>query len=352
MKRLFIFILIVQIFFLSNTIFAQTLVTQVKTTSGKWGYINLYGETVIPAMYQKCYPFACDLATVFDDSTGQFQFLRITGEKIKTDITNFTLLDDGVSGLGMIVMSEEMIPVKNDKWGYLNTSGKLVIPQKYDEVNLFHEGYAIVRANGMYFIIDKQGKEIQVNIPGIISLKSFSEGLAVFDLAGGRSGYIDITGRVVIQPIYNGAGNFSEGLAWAKAQNDEVGFIDQKGTWIIKPSFDKGGDFDSISGLARVKSTGFWVYSQRDGKVKYFMNTKNFGEFKNGFAIGEKTGKYGFFNANAEWAIPPQFDAVKDFKNGYAAAKLGDKWGIIDKHGNWVIDPQYLAIKNMEVVAE
>ena len=57
--------------------------------------------------------------------------------------------------------SEGVAHVKqNDKYGFINTEGKVVIPCIYDEVWGFSEGLAKVKQNDKWFIINIEGKVI------------------------------------------------------------------------------------------------------------------------------------------------------------------------------------------------
>ncbi|MBK7505883.1 MAG: WG repeat-containing protein [Bacteroidetes bacterium] len=47
-----------------------------------------------------------------------------------------------------------------DKFGFLDNSGKEVIPLIYDDAFRFSEGLAIVEKNGKSGYIDKTGKEV------------------------------------------------------------------------------------------------------------------------------------------------------------------------------------------------
>lgn len=49
----------------------------------------------------------------------------------------------------------------NNKWGCINKLGKEVIAFKYDSVGDFENGKAIVRLNGKTFFINKIGKEVK-----------------------------------------------------------------------------------------------------------------------------------------------------------------------------------------------
>ena len=62
-------------------------------------------------------------------------------------------------------------------------------------------------------------------------------------------------------------------------------------------------------------------------------------------AYDEETGKYGYIDANGQWAIQPQFEEAHLFRGHYAAVSTGDPWdytmGVIDETGTWVVEPQY-----------
>ena len=65
---------------------------------------------------------------------------------------------------------------KNDKWGYVNTKGELIIPCIYEYANDFSEGLASVRKNGKEGFINKKG---EIAIPfKFEECGNFSEGLA------------------------------------------------------------------------------------------------------------------------------------------------------------------------------
>ena len=69
-------------------------------------------------------------------------------------------------------------------------------------------------------------------------------------VSGGKRGFIDKTGKLVIDPQFDGAGNFAEGLARVSIGN-KWGFIDKTGKYVINPQFDGAGNF--AEGLACVK---------------------------------------------------------------------------------------------------
>jgi hypothetical protein len=113
----------------------------------------------------------------------------------------------------------------NDKWGFMNDTGKVVVPCKYERVWFFSEEIAAVYLDGKWGYIDVNGKEITPY--KYDDFDSFSEGLARVNL-NGKWGYIDKTGNEVVPFKYDDAWSFSEGLARVKL-NDKEFYIDKTG---------------------------------------------------------------------------------------------------------------------------
>jgi hypothetical protein len=69
---------------------------------------------------------------------------------------------------------------------------------------------------------------------------------------GGKSGYIDATGKLVINPQFDNAGDFHEGFADVVVK-DRSGYIDKTGKLVVPPQFDDNSRFSE--GLAAIGST-------------------------------------------------------------------------------------------------
>ena len=78
------------------------------------------------------------------------------------------------------------------KWGFIDKTGKQVIPCLYDDADSFSEGLATVKVGIKWGFIDKTGKQI---IPCLYDeVFSFSEGLAPVEV-GGKWGFVDKYGN-------------------------------------------------------------------------------------------------------------------------------------------------------------
>jgi hypothetical protein len=331
--------------------FAQNYRILVQPAGSKdWGFADLSGKLVIDAKFKKVISFSEDgYAAYYDAKTKQFGFIDINGGALATAVSDFKLPE--VFGFGMKGFKGGFAAVKVvDKWGYLNTEGKLVILAKYDKVTPFDQGYATVKLGDKFLVVDQNAAEFPVDVAGLADVNDFSELLASFKTDADQVGFIDGHGKVAIEARFKAAGDFSGGLAWAKDATGTVGYINEKGEWVIAPKFESGKNFDPETGLARVKNGDRWGYVNKAGEVSYMNDSDLFEDFFNGLARGRKAGKFGFYNSKMEWVIQPQYDGARDFKNGYAAVKKGDLWGVIDANGNMVIEPKYEDIKDVEVI--
>ena len=214
------------------------------------------------------------------------------------------------------------------------------ITAEYDEAGQFHDGMAWVRKGDKYGYINESGKlvipmifeaaynDMGYYIGGFYPMSNFAEGLAAVSIDG-KGGFIDKTGELVIPAIYDG--NF---------------FI---GEWIsYMPMFNEG--------LARVRKDGNFGYINKAGEVvvpfEYFWaGHEHTGFFTEGLirvATGsyEERFKWGFVDMSGNIVVPLIYGFAQSFSNGLAAVTHeedsgSDKWGFIDRTGKLVIPFEY-----------
>ena len=120
--------------------------------------------------------------------------------------------------------------------------------------------------------------------PNLLKLKyeeaySFSDGLALVK-QGGKFGFIDITGKEIVVPIYDTIRNFKEGMIAVgikKQVAEDIcvirwGLIDKNKKVVVPLIYDEVTDFSE--GLAVVKLDDSWGYVQIDGTVKEWSINK------------------------------------------------------------------------------
>lgn len=200
----------------------------VASKNNKQGVVNVSGKVIIPFEYDYVlsiyneteiigYKAVDGLNCIFFDKNGK----QISNDYFDSD-SSFGFGD------GLYVIK------KDDKFGYMNTNGEIVISPQYDKATTFENGIACIQYNNEYGCIDKQGKTVVE--PQFDEMKNFSEDLAAIKISG-KWGYIDKSGKIKISPIYDEADNFSDGIAKVET-NNKIGYIDKSGKYKIEPIYD------------------------------------------------------------------------------------------------------------------
>ena len=219
--------------------------------------------------------------------------------------------------------------------GFIDWTGKVVIPAEYDNAGDFSEGFAWVVKNGKIGFIDNTGKVI-TSFQYDITL-GFHEGLAAVT-KNGKVGFIDTTGKEVVPCTYDDTKGFSQGLA-AVEKGGKWGFINKTGEEVISFQYDDATSF--FQGLAGVKKNGKWGFINKTNEAVIDFQYDDVGTFANGLATVKQGGKYGYIGKTGELAIPCTFDAAGYFSDGLAAVMQGGKWGYIDTTGKVVVPCKY-----------
>lgn len=258
---------------------------------GKAGFMNTNGVIVIPAIYEKVYPFTDGLAAV--QVKGKWGFIDATGKMvIKPQFADVGLFSDGMASY-----NDEIWMPK----GYINKKGEKVIKAVYDVAEPFHDGVARVG-------IQRGGltpEERRVAFFGIVPDDKVHE-FAQRAMLPYNYHYINCEGEKVEDPgpAHNPAMAPGELINFQKG--DKWGYKNAEGKVVIEPKF--AGALAFHEGLA----------AAHDGKA------------------------YGYIDKSGEFVIPPQYEYANEFSDGLAGVRLGDDgWGFIDKKGNVVIPAKY-----------
>ncbi len=307
-----------------------------KTDEGAmWlGYLDTKGNVVINPRFPDAWAFSCGLAQVVD--------------------TNYL-------------------------HGYIDETGRFVIPAIYDNETMFFENLAFAHQPGQPIVcLNTEGKVV-FELPDIIEAGVFSEGLAPVCNSNNKWGFVNNKGEMVITPQFDQVDLFSEGLAGVMLGN-KCGYIGHDGHFVINPQYrtvytftfgkahvkksnygygdiiDKQGvdvsdkfsgcDYDWISeGLVLGTEKQHTIIRNHYGDLMATTQKfDNWGRFSEGLCkvlIGKK---WGFIDKKGLVAINPLYDNVSNFHDGVAIVVVDDKYGLIDHKGNVVVEPQYLHI--------
>lgn len=208
----------------------------------KCGYINKHGIAIEP-IYRAVRSFSEGLAAV--GTSNGYGFIDTTGAMIIPP--RFEDCKPFSEGYAAVLIKGELIGVAGNRspslWGFVDRAGKMVIPASFPQVESFSDGLAIVKRGRLHGAIDRSGTLV---VPMIYKqMSSYSDGRAAVLLDGwtgihgtdwmGDCGYVNNVGSLVISGnTIGGSGDhvldeatpFSEGVAFVRLKSTRIGRVD------------------------------------------------------------------------------------------------------------------------------
>ncbi|MCX8122857.1 MAG: WG repeat-containing protein [Spirochaetes bacterium] len=214
----------------------------------KAGYVNSEGVMVIPLIYTSTYEFSEGLAAVVKDK--KMGYINKQGEfviPLRFD-QDLYFVGDFKEGMASILSKKDK---GNYKYGFINKQGDIIVDPIYEHTLRFSEGMANVKKNDKWGYVNKQG--ILVIEPKFKYSSNFKEGCAPVTEDGKKAGYIDYNGNWIISPQFDEAYEFNEGIARVIVDGN-VGYIDKSGRYVIQPTIYRYGASDFVEGAAAIFS--------------------------------------------------------------------------------------------------
>jgi len=222
-----------------------------KNYTGALTYINGYG-------YEKIEPFSEGLAVATINF--KYGFINESGKPVIPLVYDYALKFEG----GLACVS------KDKKYGFIDKTGMEVIPPIYDETGFyFYEECIKMRLKGKWGLLDKKGNTL---LPFIYQeIRYCKEGMVAARPAY-LWGYLDKTGKVAVDFKYDETYAFSKGIAPVKSGN-KWGYIDNTGAEIILPLTYTESDImkgkvaaELINGRVRFQYAGVTRWFDKTGK--------------------------------------------------------------------------------------
>lgn len=301
--------------------------------------------------------------------------------------------------------SEGLAAVKqNDKWGYIDETGKTIIPFEYDYAFPFSEGVAVVAKYGTshlpseyqnnpdvyednyyWYVIDKNNNAKLLTYDYNYEINGTSEQVIlpiytyslddIYSDALCHNGYINMLNIAFNDygsgMIFDRNGNyaninkdpnadsyhmqcaytFNEGVFAAfGSASSETGFLDENGNLFL--SYDSYDVRPFNQGLAPIKDwDGKWGFINKSGNMviphNYYdfyvrgLNT-TYQVFNDGIASVKNTNYvWGGIDKTGKTVIPFEYEVLRAFNEGLAVAQKNGKFGVIDTNNNVVVPFEY-----------
>ncbi len=271
---------------------------------GKYGFINMQGKVVIPAQFDEVgWSWSDDrMAVKIGQQTG---FIDPAGKLvIGLQSGQVNAFSDGLASVyegyktrfidryGAVAFEvagscgyfyDGLASVTSDKQGsletgFINKKGQIVIkPRTALFLSRFTEGRAAVKVGNKYGFIDPTGKLV---IPAQYDCaQGFREGLAPV-LVGEKIGFIDLQGNMVLAAQYEypdkswqpqialGNSIFHRGHATVK-WNGKFGIINKTGGWVVQPYFNS---YIALYERQQVVFTNDYYYDINGKKLDHYVN--------------------------------------------------------------------------------
>jgi hypothetical protein len=326
--------------------------------TGKWGFVDISGKVIIEPKFESRPGYFKEGVALIEKATG-YDYINLNGDTLGYNFQTATPFEEGMAlvtiedGNRCFIkndfsdafcinnLKQEVITCglfseglakfqsENNKWGYLNTSGEVVIEPVYTKALNFKEGYAFVELRDINTDkVDKLFIDINGNIKirldkNIREVRSFSEGLAAVKDSSGW-GFIDTRGKIIITPDRNWktVTNFNNGCA-AFYEYGQWGAINKKGKRILGSLYDAPPIF--FSGLSVLEEDDGMGFVNKKGINKIEAKYEEIAyPFYKGKAV-VKDGKYYIFvSKSGRIASKPElFDIDRSYIDNVLQSILG-----------------------------
>lgn len=246
-----------------------------------------------------------------------------------------------------------LVPVRqNGKWGYMDTSGVIVIPCQYDTAFPFasDSGWALVSKSDRVFYINMSGEEVFDVTDVDYTITLFQDGLFLatksslsadsmgypFSADRFKYGFVNECGEIIIPIEYRNASVFHNGIALLETFSGKWGSVDTQGNWVMPCIYDDM--FWASDDLIYAEGGGQKGYFDLSGQLVIDGSIyEDCAPFSEGLAAVRWNDQDGYIDKTGNMVIPPQYNDAGFFQNGFAEVRKERTVGYIDTTGNLAV---------------
>lgn len=297
------------------------------TKEGQVGLCNNDGNIIINPEYK-------EIQSVGDDYKNGYIVINSNNQYGMIDFTNAVILETKYEEIKPVASTNTYIVREDSKLKAINKTGEVLLEDKFSDVKEINGENIVFIKNNKYGLINTSG-EIKINAEYEDLKYAFSE--YYIAKKSGKYGIISISGETMIPFEYSN-------ISYQK----EAGFIqadkeDTELTEVFNDKFEK-----KLEGIiTQVNTDKGYIRVRIDDEYKYYnlkLEEKSSIDVLTGntLFLSKKDGKYGYTDKDGNVVVDYIYeDAMEQNSFGFAAIKKDGKWGAIDKDGKVVIEPEY-----------
>lgn len=227
-----------------------------------------------------------------------------------------------------------------EKWGYIDAKGNWAITPQYDEANLFSCGRAVTVIGDNFTILDEKGNFLSTMKFDVCNPCFYHDYLTIgIEGSNGYSfGLMDKKGNFTLHPSYYRVGRMGEGgLAYAMMSSSDrkFGYIDATGKFVIQASLDGVGTFRD--GVAPASMGDKWGAIDKNGQYVVGMMYDDINNMGNDRLVFEQNDKLGMMDTKGNVIMNATFVGMTAFgDNGWMNAVMDARNAMVlyyDKNG-------------------
>jgi len=337
---------------------------------GKYGLINLEGKEVLPCNYDEIKSIVGTKGVVITVKDGKQGLVDSVGKIIIENnyseikpLTNkyengfIVKNDNGKYGVikynKTVALEEKYDDIKNvygnsmytvkegNSWKVINEEGKTILENGFTDIKFINADNIIYVKDGKYGISNTIGQEIILNEYEELSYAFTGMFIAKKD---GKYGIINDYNETKLEFIYSNI-KYIEDADFIQAQKDNI----------ESDLLNRNLEIKAQGIVSEINIEDKYIKVRENDEYKYYnfkLENKKNTEILMGktLYLSKKDGKYGYVNEKGIVVVDYIYDDATEQNNyGYVAVKKDGKWGALNQNGKIEVAPKY-ELKNNLVI--
>lgn len=345
---------------------AGYIVSKTTEEGYRYGYVNLAGKEIIEPKYN-------DLYRITEINSQDIYIICAENGKYGLIINDKKIIENDYQSLVYTESNNNIIALKGKKYGVLSTTGKIIVPFEYKQIDVTGTYIYATTNDENTKIFDSNGNETNISKDlAIIDIDNTNYKIYIETIEGKTIYNIYKNQQKLTKDDYSYIQYLYDKYFIACDRNGKLGIIDDNENITVNFNYNSiqkieytnmiqtlnnntniteiySKNMKKICELenAILENNKEYIKIYNDKEIKYILKDEvevnNTEIFKNNKIFAKKQGtKWGFINSNGNKVVEYKYEKVTEVnKYGFAGIKQNGKWGVINSEGKIIIEPKY-----------